>query len=168
MNRSPLLYLSALTVCLLLLPALPAHAATSSLPALGTPVPTSLLRHVKHCRTHGDQRDPCTEIQVDHVKYTVAWNDQTKAVTYLFTNDRRLVTGTGLSVGGTCRVTGDSGQTDPTVSYLKWFIDPKWKGKDTSAGSKGIWYAALQKDGMDASYGDIVGFVQSSYLKLNK
>lgn len=168
MTKSPVAILSVLTVCLLFLPARPAQAAISSLPVLGAPVPASLLHHVKHCRTYDNHHDPCTEIDLDHVRYTVAWNAQTKDVTYLFTSDRNLVTSNGLSVGGTCRVTGSAGQADPSVTYMKWFIDPKWKGKDTNAGSNGVWYAALRKDGADNNYGDIVGFIQSSYIKLKK
>jgi hypothetical protein len=42
------------------------------------------------------------------------------------------------------------------------------KGAYTSLAGNATWYAALQKDGDDPHYGNIVGFVQSSYLALKK
>jgi hypothetical protein len=47
-------------------------------------------------------------------------------------------------------------------------IDPRWKGVDPKAGDEAVWYAALHKNDFDPHYGDIVGFVQSSYIDLKK
>jgi hypothetical protein len=166
MNRSPLALLSAFTFCTLLLPALPARAQTHSLPQLGGPVPDFVTaeKHTKECSTGPGHKDPCAELEIDKIKYTVAWNAQSKAVTWLFTDDHRLVTDTQLAVGNSCRLVEDSGAPDPTVSYLKWIIDPRWKGPATSLTGNGVWYAALHKDPFDATYGSVVGFVQSAYL----
>jgi hypothetical protein len=167
MPRSPLPVLLALPVCALFLPASPAHAQISTLPQLGAPMPSALTvadKHEKRCRTSDSHEDPCTEVEIGKVRYTIAWDDQTKAITYLFTDDPHVVTDNGLAVGNSLRV-ADAGQTDTTVPYMKWMIDPKWKDTDTRLGSA-VWFAALHKDGLDHHFGDVVGFVQSRYIQL--
>ncbi len=168
MNRSLLPILSALSLYALALPASPAHAQISSLPKLGAPAPASLFaeKHDKDCRTDVTHRDPCADVQIGGVRYTIAWDAQTKTVTWLFTDDHHILTDEGLSVGDTCRVVLDSGQPDPTVSYMKWMIDPKWRGTDAKSGAA-VWYAVLHKDDYDHHFGDIVGFVQSRYIQLS-
>jgi hypothetical protein len=168
MNRSPLTILSAFALGAMLLPALPAHAQTPTLPLLGATVPDFVTaeKHVKECATGPGHKDPCAEIEIDKVRYTVGWDAQTKAVTYLFTEDHRIVTDTQLTVGNTCRVAQDSGAPDPTVSYLKWIIDPRWKGTAAGFSGNAVWYAAIHKDPLDPTYGSVVGFVQSAYLQI--
>jgi len=171
MKFSPVNLLAATgaSLCALFLLASPAQGQIEHLPALGSPVPASLItadKHAKECRTGPRHRDPCTEVHVGKIKYIVAWDAQSRNITYLFTDSRELVTDSGLSVGGTCRVAGpeDAG----TISYMKWLIDPRWKGVDLKAGDQAVWYAALHKNDFDPHYGDIVGFVQSSYIDLKK
>jgi len=169
MQRSPLVLLAVFSACALLLPALPAHAQLSGLPQLGAPVPDSVLnadKHRKECETAPGHKDPCAEIQLDKVRFTVAWDAQTRDVTWIFTDDRRLLTDSQLAVGNTCSVMQDSGAPDPTVSYMKWLIDPRWKGADPNLTGAAVWYAALHKDDFDPHFGNIVGFVQSKYLSL--
>ncbi|HEX4006039.1 MAG TPA: hypothetical protein VHX60_07675 [Acidobacteriaceae bacterium] len=171
MKRSPFFVLSALAVCALALPPSPASAQLSSLPQLGAPAPATIFaseKHLKQCETGPGHKDPCAEIELTgtKIKFIVAWDAQTKAITYLFTNDPRVVTDTQLSYGGTCRVVSDSGQPDPATPYMKWVIDPKWKGPDTLLTGKAVWYAAIHKDSFDPTYGDIVGLVQSRYIQL--
>lgn len=146
-------------------------AQASRLPRVGAPVPSSLLstaKHEKECRTAAAHTDPCAEITIGKIRYTVAWDLATKNVTYLYTDDHDLVTDTGLAVGNSIRVVGDSGHADPTVPYMKWLIDPKWNDTDTKQGDTSTWYAALRRDSFDHNYDDIVGFVQSRYLNLKK
>jgi hypothetical protein len=171
MKLSParLVTLAGVSLCALFLLPAPAQAQIEHLPALGSPAPASLItadKHTKECRTGPNHRDPCTEIAIGKIKYVVAWDAQTKNITYIFTDSRELVTDSGLSVGGTCRVGGtdDAG----TISYMKWLIDPRWKGVDPKAGDDAVWYAALHKNDFDPHYGDIVGFVRSSYIDLKK
>ncbi|HTV15154.1 MAG TPA: hypothetical protein VME68_10585 [Acidobacteriaceae bacterium] len=165
MNRTPLVVLIALASCALLLPAAPVQAQVRSLPKLGAPVPDFVTaeKH-KECSTGPGHKDPCAEIDIEKIRYIVGWDAQTKAVTWLFTDDRRLVTDTQLAVGNSCHLVQDSGAHDSTVPYLKWIIDPRWKGPATSLTGNAIWYAALQKQPFDDTYGSIVGFVQSAYL----
>lgn len=168
MKRSPLAFLSVLILSTGLLTAWPAQAQLTSLPALGAPAPSYIFtaeKHSKECETGPGHKDPCAQIEFDKARFTVAWDAQTKVITYLFTNDPRVVTDTQLSVGGSCRVVQPSGAPDPTVAYLKWVIDPKWKGMDHEMTGDAVWYAALQKN-FDPAYGNIVGLVQSRYIVL--
>lgn len=166
--RSLLALVSALSLSAVAFAASPGSAPIKSVPQLGAPVPDSLFtadKHEKECRTSSDHQDPCTQVDIDGIRYTIAWDAQSKDVTYIFTDDHHILTEGGLSVGDTCRVVQDSGQSDPTVSYMKWIIDPKWTGSDPKAGGAS-WYVALHKDALDHHFGDIVGFVQSRYLSL--
>ena len=167
MQRSLVPTLFTLSAGLLLLFALPARAQLKTVPQLGTPVPAQLIttdRKEKRCRTSDDHYDPCSEIAIGEVRYTIAWDEQSKAVTYLFTDDHRVVTDNGLAVGNSLRV-ADGTQSDSTVPYMKWMIDPKWKDTDAKLGSA-VWFAALHKDDIDHHFGDIVGFVQSRYIQI--
>lgn len=167
MHRACVPTLLALSACAFLLPAAPAHAQLNALPRLGTPVPAQLLtgdKKEKHCRTADTHIDPCADVSIGDIRYTIAWDASTKDITWLFTDDRHVVTDNGLAVGSSIRVMQDSGQADPTVPYMKWFLDPRWKDTDAKLGSA-VWYAALHKD-YDHHFGDIAGFVQSTYLPL--
>lgn len=172
MKISPFSVLAAgaALVCAMLLLPIPVQAQIEHLPALGSPAPDSLLTATKKdklCRTDADHRDPCAEVEIDKIRYTIAWDAQTKNVTYIFTDDRNWVTDSGLSVGGTCRVIGSPDDAG-TISYMKWLIDPHWKGAYPKSGDGVIWYAVLHKDDFDPHFGDIVGFVQSRYIELRK
>jgi hypothetical protein len=167
MQRSLVPTLFALPVCVLLLSAPPAHAQLKSPLRLGAPIPASLDnadKHEKRCHTSDTQVDPCTEVKIGSIRCTIAWDEQTKAITYLFTDDRSLVTDNGLAVGNSLRLS-DAGQSDTTVPYMKWMIDPKWKDTDARMGTA-VWYAVLHKDSLDHHFGDVVGFVQSRYIQL--
>lgn len=169
MVRSQVSVLCVFSLCAFALTAAPASAQISHLPALGTPVPAALLSNAKHekqCRTSDHHYDPCIEVDIGKIRYTVAWDTATKAITYLYTDDHDLVTDSGLAVGNSIRVVGDSGQADPTVGYMKWVIDPRWKDTDAKLGNNSVWYAALRHDGFDRNYANIVGFVQSRYIDL--
>ena len=171
MKRSLPAFLSAGCACAALLLAQPASAQLNRLPQLGAPAPDSLLtsgKHEKVCRTGPGHRDPCAAVVIGKIRYTIAWDAQTKDITYLFTDDHHLVTDSGLAVGSTCRVAGASGQPDDSFRYMKWLIDPRWKGQDSSLGVDATWYAVLHQDGLDPHYGDVIGFLQSSYLKVAK
>lgn len=164
MQRSLLPGLLALATTLLFLPALPVHAQLNSLPQLGSTLPPTLVtgEKPKFCHTSSDHTDPCAEVAIGGVRYTIAWDEQTRAITWLFTDDHHLVTDSGLAVGNDLRV-GDGGQYDPTVPYMKWFIDPKWKDTDAKVGSA-VWYAVLHKDDFDHHFGQVAGFIQSRYI----
>ncbi len=167
MHRSLVPSLAALLAFPIFLPAAPAHAQISSLPALGAHAPAALLaadKKDKHCRTADSHEDPCAEIEIGNIHYTIAWDASTDDVTYLFTDDHHIVTDNGLAVGNSLRVAEPSGPSDPTIPYMKWFIDPKWKDKGPHLGTS-VWYAALHKD-YDRHFGDIAGFVQSRYIEI--
>jgi len=164
MLRSLLPALTVLSTCAFLLPAVPARAQLASLPQIGSAIPPALVaaQKTKPCRTSNDHADPCADVQIGDVRYTIAWDEQSKAVTYLFTDDRHVITDNGLAVGNDLRV-GDGGKFDPTVPYMKNFIDLKWKDTSTRLGTS-TWYAVLHKDDYDRHFGAVVGFVQSRYI----
>lgn len=169
MQRSLVPSLVTLLVFPLLLTAAPAGAQINALPKLGAPVPATWMttdKKEKRCRTDASHEDPCMEVAIADIHYTVAWDADTKVITYLFTDDHHVVTDNGLAVGNSLRVADASGSADPTVPYMKWFIDPKWKDTDARLGSA-VWYAALHKD-YDHHFGDVVGFVQSRYLAVKQ
>ena len=101
-------------------------------------------------------------------RVTIAWDQQTKAVTYLFTDDPRLIGDSELSVGGSCRIAGDSGRGDSRlIKYRQWLVTEDWRENFSKWSGKATWYAALDLDSAIPGRAIIVGFVQSRYLKLH-
>ena len=90
---------AAAVLCATLLLPVPVQAQIDHLPALGAPAPASLIsadKKDKLCRTSADHRDPCAAVEIGKIKYTIAWDAASKAITYIFTDDRNLVTDSGL------------------------------------------------------------------------
>jgi len=84
----------------------------------------------------------------------------------MFTDDRRLVGDSELSVGGHCRIVGDRGRGDSQLSrYGHWLVAEDWKESFHAWSGNATWYAALQVDSGNPSYATIVGFVQSPDIK---
>jgi hypothetical protein len=88
-------------------------------------------------------------------------------ITYIFTDDDRFVTDSELSVGGECRLVDEGGHPYDVLQYVGWLVTPKWADTEGGVSGKTIWYAALRREA-NASYGRVVGFVQSRYLKLGQ
>jgi hypothetical protein len=122
----------------------------------------------KQCLTDINHRDPCASVRIERMLFTIAWDTQTKAITYLFTEDPRLVTDSELGVGGRCRLVNEAGQPDDVAGYMDWLVTPKWADTIRNLSGDVTWYAALRKDAPQSEYGKIVGFVQSRYLKIRQ
>jgi hypothetical protein len=88
-------------------------------------------------------------------------------VTYIFTDDPRLVTDSELAIGGSCRIVQEHGEPDLLVRYLNWLVDPKWSDTMQDLSGDSVWSAILKRDPDHPNeFATIVGFVQSKYLKL--
>jgi hypothetical protein len=76
-------------------------------PAIGTKIKKEWTKAGKGqlCMTHPAQLDPCFEHVFDGVQYKVAYNGQTRRVSYLSTSDSKFRTTDGLQVGSEIRVT---------------------------------------------------------------
>ena len=98
--------------------------------------------------------------------FTVAWDERTKVVTYLFTTDHRIVTDSELGVGGGCRLVDETGEPDVVVQYIGWLVTPEWTDTIRDLSGDAIWYAALRRDAPPSENGTVVAFVQSPYLRL--
>jgi hypothetical protein len=152
----------------LVLAVLPAGAQAKHTPEIGAQVPQYVLKartHSQQCFTYTNRRDPCASVKIDGWFFTIAWDAQTKAIVYIFTDDHRLVTDSELSVGGSCRLVDEAEQPDETSSYMGWAIMPQWADTVRDLSGDAVWYAALRKDTSNPEYGQIVGFLQSRYLK---
>ena len=89
-------------------------AQEPKVPSLGSPVPKQVIAarsRGQRCLTDIDHHDPCASVRIRRVLFTVAWDEQTKVVTYLFIADHRLVTDSELGVGGGCRLVDETGKT---------------------------------------------------------
>jgi hypothetical protein len=101
-------------------------------------------------------------------RVTIAWDQQTNAVTYLFTDDRRLVGDSELGVGGSCRIAGDGGRGDSRlIKYQQWLVTENRRESFREWSGEATWYAALDVDSANPGRATIVGFVQSRYLLLH-
>ena len=116
-------------------------------------------------RSEQHYRDPCVTVNISAHRVTVAWDQQTRAVTYLFTDDQRLLGDSELSVGGSCRVAGDSGRSaSRLIKYGQWLVTEDWRESFREWSGAATWYAALRVDSEKPGYATIVGFVQDRYL----
>jgi len=108
-----------------------ARAQTPKVPLLGSRIPEYVLMKRtgdQECRTDVNHRDPCASIKIKNILFTVAWDADTKAITYLFTEDRRFVGDSELGVGGLCNVAPKVGEPVAFFSYMNWLVTPKWAG----------------------------------------
>jgi len=166
-RRCTSLPLGFLPTCLQV--ALQAAAQQNHVPSLGSPAPASLLAArtgSRECPTDTGHSDPCASVSISHRLFTIGWDAQTRAITYIFTDDPRIVVDSELAVGGSCRILQEHGEPDPLVHYLAWIIDPRWGDTMHDRSGNALWHAALQRDPQHPNQdANIVGFVQSKYLK---
>jgi hypothetical protein len=142
-------------------------AQLTQLPKLGMSVPSAILKSRVHsCHTGRAHYDPCTTIKIHGRVFVVAWDAKTTTVSYLFTEDPRLVTDSELSTGGSCRLLDPSGAPDRLTQFSGWVIDTKWNDTMAEVSGDSVWYAVLRLDPVQTGYGTIAGFVQSRYLNL--
>ena len=131
------------------------------LPRLGEMVPQSLVRTGPHqtCATNPPRRDPCATLRFREIVFTLAWDEKTKFVTYLFTNDVHFITDAELSVGGECRLS----RRNASGRYTNWLVTPMWADTARRFSGEAKWYALLEKK--DGDHGIIRGFVQSRFVE---
>lgn len=89
-----------LIVTLILL-AIPVIALSEPPPSIGAKFNRKWAadREPKLCMTHPAQMDPCVEQVFDGVKYQIAYSNETRRVSYLYTDDENFRTVDGLKVG---------------------------------------------------------------------
>jgi hypothetical protein len=90
-------------------------ASHEPVPAIGAKIKKEGIKASKGqlCMTHPAQLDPCFEHVFDGVQYKVAYNGQTRRVSYLSTSDSKFRTADGLQVGSEFRVTEDKVKAMP-------------------------------------------------------
>jgi hypothetical protein len=138
-------------------------------PSLGSPVPKQVVTaqtRAQRCLTDVNRHDPCASVRIRGLLFTVAWDEQTNVVTYLFTADHRLVTDSELGIGGGCRLVDENGKPYVVVQYIGWLVTPAWTDTIRDLSDDAIWYAALRRDAPQSKNGTVVAFVQSRYLRL--
>ena len=115
MRYGGLLFVSVFGLC--------AASLAQSVPTLGSKVPASVPTSSAslQCDTGKGHRDPCTKMLAKGHRLTIAWDKQTKEITYLYTEDRKLVGDSELQVGGFCRIGSDGGR-----QFLVWILSPDW------------------------------------------
>jgi hypothetical protein len=117
------------------------------------------------CLTDAKHHDPCASIRIKNVLFEIAWDENTRAISYLFTSDHHFVTESELGVGGLCNIAPKIGEPVILSAFLDWMITRKWADASPDLSGDAVWYAALQKYSPKPRYARIVGFVQSRYLK---
>ena len=146
-------------------------AQSVNLPKLGAEVAAYIEKsrlNSQQCLTDINRHDPCASLKVGNTLFTIAWDARTKAITYLFTSDPHLITDSELMIGGSCRLSDESGNPYEVIHYLNWLVMPQWMDTMGKLSGDAVWYAALKKESANAKYGRIVGFVQSRYLKIGQ
>jgi hypothetical protein len=147
-----------------------AFAQQGKMPKLGSQVPPMVLRarvHAHQCLTDVNHNDPCAEVRIQGMLFTIAWDARTKKITYLFTSDRRFITDSELGVGGDCRLVDEGGTPLDLARYMSWLVTPMWADTVGSLSGDAVWYGALRRDA-NPKYGTVTGFFQSRHLKIRQ
>ena len=155
--------------CLLAVGIFDGHTAAQvpKVPSLGSQVPKQVLKtRATQCLTDVKHHDPCASVKIHGILFTVAWDRDTNAVTYLSTSDHRLVTDSELGIGGGCRLVDEAGKPYVVVQYIGWLVTPAWTDTIRDVSDDAMWYAALRRETQHSDSGRVVAFVQSRYLKL--
>jgi hypothetical protein len=145
-----------------------ARGQVSKVPPLGSRVTEQVMvarTGAQECLTDVNHHDPCASTKIKNVLFTIAWDADTKAISYLFTEDHKFMTDSELGVGGSCNVAPKVGEPVALFSYLDWLVTPKWSDTRQDLSGAAVWYAALHKDATRPRYARIYGFVQSRYLR---
>ena len=124
--------------------------------------------HSETCLTDVSHRDPCATVNIKRILFKIAWDRETSAVTFLFTQDHHLITDSELGVGGGRRLLDESDKPYVLTPYLGWLFTPVWMDSAQYLSGDAVWHAALRRDSASSKSGKIVGFVQSRYLKLKE
>jgi hypothetical protein len=98
-----------------------ASAQMTDVPRLGARVPEKVVvarTHVQECLTDINHHDPCASIKISNVLFTIAWDADTKAVSYLFTEDHHFRTDSELGVGGLCNIAPKVGEPVALFSWI--------------------------------------------------
>jgi len=145
-----------------------AAAQVLSVPHLGSRVSEQVIaarNGDQQCLTDIDHHDPCASIKINNVLFTIGWDETTKTVSYLFTEDHHFVTDSELGIGGQCNVAPRVGGPVVLFPYLDWLLARRWADTKHELTGDALWYAALQKDAAHPRYARIAGFIQSRYLR---
>jgi hypothetical protein len=72
-------------------------------------------RHSRHkmCMTHSAQMDPCSEQTIAGIKYTIAYRESSRKISYISTNGAQFRTEDGVAIGSTVDLTRDQIQAFP-------------------------------------------------------
>ncbi len=153
-------------LCVWLFATLPyAAGQAQEFPVMGAHVPTYIARArnaTSQCEKGTKRHDSCATVTIQGHRVAVGWNQQTKAINYLFTDDKRLIGDSELEVGGSCRVAAVH-----LTRYGQWFVAEEWKDRFSKWSGDAIWHAVLRVSTANPEYATIIGFVQNSDLKLH-
>jgi hypothetical protein len=137
-------------------------------PVIGAKVPafvTNTASGTRQCENGTARHDSCATVNLRGHRVTVGWDQHTKVVTYVFTDDRRLVGDSELASAATADSRRPR-QSDSQLSrYSHWLVAKDWKESFHAWSGNATWYAALQVDSGNPNYATIVGFVQSPDIK---
>src|SRR5215831_12231514 len=90
-HRIALMERSSVTLfCLLAVSIFDGHTAAQvpKVPSLGSQVPKQVLKaRATQCLTDVQHHDPCALVKIHGILFTVAWDRETNAVTYISTSD---------------------------------------------------------------------------------
>jgi hypothetical protein len=146
-----------------------ASGQIQSVPLLGSHVPEQVIRARagdQQCLVDLDRHDPCASVKIKGILFTIAWDAETRAISYLFTDDHHFVTDSELGIGGSCNVAPKTGEPVALFPYLDGLVAPKWSDAKRDMSGNAVWYAVLHRDTLFPRRATITGFVQSRFLEI--
>lgn len=120
------------------------------------------------CVTHSAQLDPCFEHSFNGIRFTVAYNDGTKKISYVSTMDQKFMTADALRIGSEIDVSSDT-----VIAFPGWqiFARPSADGwwpvigfADTVKLKDGTVLKLWNKQGSERGTAVVEAFAKGHYL----
>jgi len=79
------------------------------------------------CLVHSAQMYPCVDLAFDGVRYWIGYDEHTKRVTYIYTDDEKFRTNAGLKVGDVIPVASKTLTVVPSVAVYAATTGDGWR-----------------------------------------
>lgn len=122
------------------------------------------------CMTHSAQLDSCFDHSFGGIRFTIAYNDETKKITYVSTTDEKFKTADGLTIGSDIDLSSNTVKAIPGwLVFARPTADGWWPiigSEDAVKLKDGTVLKLWDKQGSERGTAVVEGFAKGHYLTL--
>ena len=142
--------------------------SNDQIPNVGDQVNPKWIVNGELCMTHSSQLDPCFKHDFGGIKFTVAFNNHTKKISYIATTDQSFRTSDGLRIGSEVDVTSETVKAFPGwIIFAGPTADGWWPMigfADTVKLKDGAVLRLSNRQGSEKGAAIVQGFAKGQYL----